>query len=243
MIFRDKPWLYGGGAVIYILSIGEALHLINELKLIDSVFEVTPFVYAALVFTRARLVQPHVLSPKRGYGDWATSMDWIDVGFLRLSHVLVLSIASSVLVNIIVSGSIAFRVMCARRRWSKLKTDLVNLQSVRTISDTTILTILFEAALPPAILGVIVCGISLAMASADQPTYTHSVRTLWLSLTVSCKSESPYVVSHLTVFPSRHFLLSSSRSASHRGRLGSGSKRVGCRALCNLPQKRLVQPI
>jgi hypothetical protein len=161
--------------VFYIVSIGEASNLIDELELIDSALLVIPTAFVAMGLI--------------GSGDRYTTMDWVDFGFLRPSHALALSCASSVLVNIIVTGSIAFRVMRARRRWSKLKSDLVDLQSVRTISETTILTILFEAALPPAILGVFVCALSLVKVSVYQPTYTHSVRTLWMSLTVSRKSE------------------------------------------------------
>jgi hypothetical protein len=166
----------------------------TKLKLIDSGPLVTPFVYAALAFMRvgSRLKSgSHPSFHDVGFGDTFISIGSLTFGFLTLSQVLVVSVASSVLVNIIVTGSIAFRVICARRRWSKLKTDLVNLQSVRTLSETTILTILFEAALPPAIIGIIVCGLSAAKVSESvyQPTYTHSVRTLWVSLTVSCKSD------------------------------------------------------
>ncbi|KAH6890931.1 hypothetical protein BKA70DRAFT_1572149 [Coprinopsis sp. MPI-PUGE-AT-0042] len=165
VIFRDKPWLYGTGGLVYLASI------------------VIPFVFAGLVYTYSGPDRYPFNPVQLGFGDVAISLNDIEVGTLKLLHVLILSIASSVLVNVLVTGAIAFRVIQAKRRWSKLKTDLVDERSDWTIGKTTVLTILLEAALPPAILGVIICAMSVSKLHNSNPTYTHFLRVLWVSLT------------------------------------------------------------
>ncbi|KAH6890930.1 hypothetical protein BKA70DRAFT_1327109 [Coprinopsis sp. MPI-PUGE-AT-0042] len=167
VVFKDKPWLYGMGGVVYLASI------------------VIPLVFAGLVYTYGGPMTYNSFDPRqRGFGDITISLHEVHVGTLTLLHVLILSIASSVLVNIMVAGSIAFRVIQAMRRWSKLKTDLVYVQSDRTLGKSAVLTILLEAALPPAILGIIICFMSVSkLYDPWNPTYTHFLRVLWVSLT------------------------------------------------------------
>lgn len=165
LVFRDKPWLYGTGAVVYLASI------------------VIPLVYTGLMYTQSGPMTFNTDSGvEQGYGDISISLGDFNVGNLTLLHILVLSIGSSVLVNIIVTGSIAFRVIRARQRWTKLKSDLVYVDGDRSIDKSTVITILLEAALPPAILGLFICGMSLSRIGKFSPTYTHSLRVLWVSL-------------------------------------------------------------
>ena len=89
-------------------------------------------------------------------------------------------IVCSVIVNLIVTVAIAVRLREAEEQ-------LRRLSSVAGTPYKTAFCIFLDSALPPTILGVIICAavIPLEHIFPDRPIYTHWLIILWFSCTVS----------------------------------------------------------
>jgi hypothetical protein len=83
-----------------------------------------------------------------------------------------------VLLNIIVTVSITVKLILAQRKFKALAGRSSNAPYARVIS------ILLEAALPPALVGVILCSITVPLSLVRGVNYTYCINILWFSCTV-----------------------------------------------------------
>jgi hypothetical protein len=100
--------------------------------------------------------------------------------------IIVLSAGSSVLVNLLVTVSIASRMFLAKRRSQRLWNT--NASNVDRNPYGTAIAILLEAAVPPALVGLVVTIIAIPLensaAGSGISTNPRSLRVLWVSLMV-----------------------------------------------------------
>ncbi|KAH6912695.1 hypothetical protein BKA70DRAFT_772402 [Coprinopsis sp. MPI-PUGE-AT-0042] len=110
----------------------------------------------------------------------------------------VLETACSVLLNIIVTISITTKLILAQRKFKELAGRSSNAPYARVIG------ILLEAALPPALVGLIICTLTVPLNFADGVNYTYCINILWFSCTALAPQLIAVRVLHGNTYETRH---------------------------------------
>ncbi|KAH6918308.1 hypothetical protein BKA70DRAFT_1554396 [Coprinopsis sp. MPI-PUGE-AT-0042] len=164
IVFSDAPIVYVTGILVYVVSAGISIAVL--------VYHIATGKYSWARRTSLEPVNP-----------W--NIDLGNGSIIPSPAIIVLSAGSSVLVNLIVTISIASRIFLAKRQtkrlWNKLSTSYTHRSSYGTA-----IAILLEAAVPPAIVGMVVTIVAIPLetsaARSDISSNPRSLRVLWVSL-------------------------------------------------------------